>query len=333
MKPIKVMQIGGMHDHSYPTMQSMLRLTDFFEVIGLADANLEAAKAKTPNAPAYFTIEEALDMNDIEAVAIECEEEKALHYAQMFAERGIPIHLDKPGSAFPEQFQKLIQTVKEKQIPLQMGYMYRYNPVVVELLKHIKAGVYGEIFSVEAQMSVRHDKEKREWLSKYPGGMMYFLGCHLIDLVLQIQGMPKEILTMNCATGVDGVEAEDYGFCVFKYGNGVSFVKSCATEYNGFARRQLVVTGSKGSIEIKPFEMPVDLEGNYGTGYSVTLEQNHPAQWGEGSERCKSEKFNRYDAMMSDFAKFIAGEKKNPYSYEYEEKLFMTIMKCCGVIQ
>lgn len=41
---------------------------------------------------------------------------------------------------------------------------------------------------------------------------------------------------------------------VFRYRNGISFAKSTAVEYGGFERRQLVVCGSKGTVELKPFE-------------------------------------------------------------------------------
>ena len=44
-----------------------------------------------------------------------------------------------------------------------------------------------------------------EWLGSVPGGMMFFLGCHLVDLIMQIQGMPQRVIPMNKATGLNGV--------------------------------------------------------------------------------------------------------------------------------
>ena len=45
---------------------------------------------------------------------------------------------------------------------------------------------------------------------------------------------------------------------VFKYKNGCSFAKTSATEGCGFLRRQLVISGSKGTIEINPIEWYYD---------------------------------------------------------------------------
>ena len=61
--------------------------------------------------------------------------------------------------------------------------MYRYNAAVKYCKELKESGKLGDIFSVEAQMSVYHDSEKRKWLNKFNGGMMFFLGCHLVDIV------------------------------------------------------------------------------------------------------------------------------------------------------
>lgn len=51
---------------------------------------------------------------------------------------------------------------------------------------------------------------------------------------------------------------KDYGFCVLRYKNGLSFVKTCAAEINGAARRSLIISGTEGSFEIQPIELPRD---------------------------------------------------------------------------
>ncbi len=328
MKKIRILQVGHKHDHGKQTFDSLMRLDKLFDVIGIADEDVENAKRWVTNAPAFYTIEEALQL-DIDAVTVECEEEKATEYALMFAERGIHVHLDKPGTQNIKSFNRLCDIIRERSLVLQMGYMYRYNPMICELIDRVRRGELGDIFSVEAQMSVRHDREKRMWLGKFKGGMMYFLGCHLVDLVLQICGDPEEIIPLSLATGADDISSEDYGFAVFKYKNGVSFVKSCASEYNGFARRQIVVTGSLGTAEIKPIE--IICGDDIYTPIRTTLDVDDPPAWADGACEGRSEMFNRYDGMMTAFAEYINGTEINPYTPEYEKKLFSVLMQCCGM--
>ncbi len=160
---------------------------------------------------------------------------------------------------------------------------------------------------------------------------MYYLGCHLVDLVLLFQGMPDQVTPLNLSTGIDEVTAEDYGFALLRYPHGSSFVKTCACECNGYARRQLVVCGSRGTIELKPLESPCPGKERLCALSVPPLSGMLPAPGetvpGSGTPAF----FDRYDTMLREFAKYVRGEAENPYSYDYELALFRTIMSCCGV--
>lgn len=335
MKPVKIAQIGSSHDHAIAAFRSLIKQKDIFDFIGFAEvpspapnpavsASITEEYAQVPR----FTIEELLQMDDLEAVVVECEEESATAAALPFAEKGIAVYMDKPGSQKIALFEKFISVVREKNLPFQMGYMYRFNPSVLHLMKLIEEGELGEIFSVEAHMDCWHTPEKRQWLKKHKGGMMYFLGCHLIDIIYRIQGEPEEVIPLNISTGLDGVTAEDYGFCALRYKNGISFAKTCAAEVNGYLRRQLVVTGSKGSYEIRPWEAPG--EGGQISPSTFAPLTDKVRSWGyNAAEKLDFPPCDRYDSMMRSFAEIVRG-KENPYTPDYELKLLHLVMKCCG---
>ena len=334
MKKIRIAQVGTAHDHAGVTYASLRRLTDDFDVVGIAEpiaehtANLQ--KKFYLDTPTY-TVDELLAMDDLDAVAIETDEEYATEYAQLFADRGVAVHLDKPGSHGLERFTHLVGTLRAKNLPLHMGYMYRYNPLVIRAFHEVAAGHLGEIIAVEAQMSVNHPDAKRAWLGKYPGGMMYFLGCHLVDLIYRLQGEPDEVLPMNTRTGRGGVTSEDYGFVAFKYPHGVSFAKAHSGEYNGFERRQLVIIGTKGTIELKPLEKKA--EGGQITLGAYTHTGNEGNIWRDSAERWETAPYDRYDAMMREFAQLCRGEitmADRPWGYDYEIALFRLVMRACG---
>ena len=164
MKPIKIAQVGTGHDHAGVTFECLQRLTDCFAVVGVAETNQErlAALERLPYRDArHYSLAELLEMKDLEAVAVESDEDLATEIAQKFAERGVAVHLDKPGTAGVESFARLIETARAQSLPLQMGYMYRYNPAVKRALEMVRAGKLGQICAVEAQMSVHHPVEKR----------------------------------------------------------------------------------------------------------------------------------------------------------------------------
>lgn len=320
------------HTHSGPVFNSLSKYPDVFEIAGyaLVEGEKEMYKRKLGVFEGYkeLTVEQIMDDPTIEAVAVETDEIHLTKYAMMAALKGKHIHMEKPGSPSLADFEKLIETVKNGGKVFHLGYMYRYNPFVIDLMDKIKRGELGEIHSVEAQMNCRHDASLRNWLTAFPGGMMFFLGCHLIDLILQIQGRPDRIIPLNKTTGIDGAVGKDFGMAVFEYKNGVSFAKASACEVGGYLRRQLVVTGANGTVELRPFEVCVP-NTKYHI-YTEKIESSLGLGWHDGGKFTRSDEFDRYDDMMLAFAKMVRGEIQNPYTCDYELELFKTILECCG---
>lgn len=330
MKKIKIAQIGmNGNSHGSEIFNTLKKLPEIFEIVGyvLPENENERLNNRLSCFEGYkeLTLDEVLNNPEIEAVTIETDEIYTTKYATLAAKAGKHIHMEKPGGTSLADFEELIAQVKKGGKVFHTGYMYRYNPYVIEILKKVKSGELGEIINVEAQMNCIHPKEKRQWLEDFPGGMMFFLGCHLIDLILLIQGQPEKIIPYNKCTGVGGVTSEDFGMAIFEYKNGISFAKTNATEIGGFARRQLVVVGTKGTVELKPFEM-------YENGQMYTGKTEYDStDWNNMGRTIKSDYIDRYENMMSSFACYVRGEKENPYTYDYELELYKTVLKACGV--
>ena len=334
MKKIKIAQIGTSNNsHGNLIFNSLKKQSDIFEIVGYHMPENEFEKF--PNRKADFdgykelTLEEILENPEIEAVTVETEEIYLTKYAQMAADHKKHIHMEKPGGTSLPEFEKLINTVKNNKTVFHTGYMYRYNPYIMELKEQIKNGEFGDIISVEAQMNCITPKETREWLSTFKGGMMFYLGCHLIDLIYSIQGLPKNIIPLNKCSGVDGVNGEDFGMVVFEYEKGVSFAKTTSIEVGGYERRQLVVSGTKKTVELKPLEWRSSLnpEDKNQVTYRYTRTKH---DWHAPAEMDVSAPLDRYDGMMNGFAQMIRGEKENPWDYDYELELYKLIKKCCG---
>ena len=125
MKKIKIVQIGIGHDHAANTWDSLCKQTDIFDVVGWCPV---ADEAERPIPGCYdrrprLTLDEVFTIPDLDAVAVETDDWNLTEYAQMAAERGLAVHMDKPGAASQETFEKLAKTVKETDGVLQLGYM------------------------------------------------------------------------------------------------------------------------------------------------------------------------------------------------------------------
>ena len=335
MKRIKIAFIGfNKNSHALPVFKTLKKLSDVFEIVGyhLPEGEREKFPDKVTMLDGFpeLTLEEIMENPEIEAVAVETEEIYLTKYATLAAEHGKHIHMEKPGGVSLSDFECLIKAVKRGGKAFSTGYMYRHNPEVIKLLADVRSGELGEIISVEAQMNCIHNESVRSWLEAFPGGMMFFLGCHLIDLILLIQGMPKRVIPMNRSSGVGGVTADDFGMAVLEYDKGISFAKTSAVEIGGYMRRQLVISGTKRTVELKPLEATP----GEGCGYlhpMYTGVAEYSAQgWHVAPEQRDSVTFDRYENMLRAFAAYVRGEQKNPYTPDYELELFKVLLEACG---
>ncbi len=315
MKKIKIGQIGIGHNHGEAKMKAVRKFPEHFEVVGYAEENKKwierrGMKEGYEGLP-RLSVEEVIAKSD--AILVESDVWDLTQYAQMCVDAGKHIHMDKPASGTLEEYKYLLDTAKEKDLVVQLGYMYRYNPAVMRCFEHLKNGDLGEIYSINAEMSTYHKPQYKQWLTNFGGGIMYILGSHLVDLVVYMMGEPRKITTFLRRTGADGIDFEDNNLAVLEYDKALARIFVSSVEVNGFGRRQLVVAGSKGTVDICPLERPI----------TMTYSDTSIAVYG-----CTDKKIvvpfedntaeGRYDDMMRDFYEYIVGTKQNPFTYEHD---------------
>ena len=330
MKKIRIALIGTENDHAAPALISLKSQNDIFDLAGQCFVDEDDSQFK--NNEAVYEDVPRLSLDELwnaglDAVVIETNEKISCKYAIMAAEHGLHVQMDKPGSEDHEEFVSMINLFKKTGLVFQPGYMYRYNPAFLKALEIVKSGRIGKIYSVEAQMNALQGDTKRIWLKQFRGGMMFFVGCHMIDLVLRLQGMPSEIIQLNACSGKDDIVSNDIGFAVFKYENGASFVKTTASEPGGFMRRQVVVCGTKGTIEINPLEYNV--EGGLCSDMRV-LDLETGSAWAARVDAKTYVPFVRLDNMLRSFAEMVAGEKPYDIDLDYEIILHEIVLKDAG---
>ncbi len=327
-RKIRVGHIGTKHDHSSGKLACVLKYPEIFEVTGIVEDD-PAQRAAVENTPPYrgipFMTEEELFDRGIDCALIEGFEYDLPYAAKRCVENVIAVHIDKPaGRDFPV-FRETLRLAEKKGLPVQMAYMYRYNPAVLDCLRLVREGRLGEIHSVCAVMNTGHSAEKRQWLSRFDeGGIMFFLGCHMVDLIHLFQGVPDAVIPYLSRSGIGGTTAVDQATVIFRYGSGTSIAQANACEINGYGRRQLTVCGSEGTYSICPLECPIHAVYTHASE-AHCYEDRHTAR-----DIVTTPRDARYDDMMLDFAAMVRGEKQNPFSYAYELETQRMVLAACG---
>ena len=315
MNKIKIGQIGIGHNHGEAKMLAVRKFPELFEVVGYAEENQRWIEKRGNNRGyeglSYLSVEEVIEKSD--AILIESDVWDLTKYAKMCVDAGKHIHMDKPASGTLEEYKYILDTAKEKNLVVQLGYMYRYNPAVLKCFEHIKNGDLGEIYSINAEMSTFHPIEYRKWLTNFGGGIMYILGSHLVDLIVYMLGEPKKVTSFLKRTGLDGVDFEDNNLAVLEYDKALARIFVSSVEVNGFGRRQLMVSGSKGTVNICPLERPITMTYSDTSIADKTYEDRKITISFEDNTAD-----GRYDDMMQDFYAYIKGTKQNPFTYKHD---------------
>ncbi len=328
---LRYLQIGTGHAHA--NKLEVYAESDDWEVVGLVEedqARREAAAqsklyAKFP----LLELEEALKIPGLQVVGVETEVRDLLRYARVAVEAGCHVHLDKPAGANLAEYGALMELADSKQLVVQMGYMYRFNPAVRLLHRMLEAGWLGEIFETHAVMSKVIPTEDRQRLDEFPGGTMFELGCHIIDLTVSVLGKPEKVTPFprrTLETTGDGLM--DNMLAVLEYPKATATVRSTGLEVEGFNRRHFTVCGTGGTFQIQPLDRPKAI---------ITLAEEHRF---EGEEKVYRKGINeisfeppyqRYVGDAADLAAIVRGEKPNPYPSAHDLAVQDTVLAAAGM--
>ena len=321
---IRIGQIGTGHAHASGKMASMRRSPDF-EVVGVAEPDARrrtrAQRSAVYKGVAWMTEEELLEAEGLKAVAVETEVCDLLATAARCVAAGKHIHLDKPaGEALP-QFKKVLHAATRQGLTVQMGYMFRYNPAFQLAFQAVREGWLGEVFSVHTVISKAIDARRRKPLAKYRGGSMFELGCHVIDAVVSVLGRPSRVVPYARHSGRYKDELLDNMLAVFEYPRATATVRSALIEVDGGRRRQFVVCGDRGTVDIRPLEPP-----------HVRLTLARPrGKFNKGTQDVPVPSLPRYDADFADLAKVIRGEKKSDFPPTHDLAVQEAVLLASGL--
>jgi predicted dehydrogenase len=333
MGKIKIGQIGICHEHASGKIDTLRKMPDTFEIVGVVDdRNSTAAKFAGNNLAPYENLkwlseEDLFAVPGLQAVMIETPNLDLVPTALRCMEHNLAMHMDKPGGEDIESFARMRKSCEERKLPFQMGYMFRNNPAMQWCVEAIHQGWLGEIFEIQGCMSHNYGGDAyQEYLGNFKGGVMFNLGCHLIDLFVAMLGRPAEITPfLKSAPGWPD-RIKNNCMTIIEYPNCTVTLRVCSLEVGGHPRRRLKICGTNGTVELSPLEkfngepllmdlvLKEDIPG-YTTG-------NHTIDFGIIRDR--------YESQLLELAKIINGEMENPYTYEHDYLVQEVLLAAAG---
>jgi predicted dehydrogenase len=320
---IKIGQIGVGHAHA--SKLAVYRKSADYEVVGIVEPDADLRKrAELQDAfrgLPWMSQDRLLGTPGLQAVLVETRVGALLRTAEACVAEGKHVHIDKPAGESLPHFRKILDNAARQKLLVQMGYMYRYNPAVVRLRDFLARGWLGEVFEVHAVMSKVVGPGERRRLAAFRGGILFELGCHVLDLVVGLLGKPSAVTPFAQHVSRLDDRLMDNMLAVLSYPRATATVKSSAVEVEGFERRHLVVCGTEGTFHIQPLDNPAG---------RIALSRAR-GKHRKGIQDIHFPRYVRYVDDAADMARIIRGEKPADFSYQHDLAVQEALMKACAL--
>ncbi|WFB37086.1 Gfo/Idh/MocA family oxidoreductase [Kiritimatiellota bacterium B12222] len=334
MKRIKIGQLGICHEHAAAKIDTLRELSDVFEFVGVVDDRATTANRfagddlRSYEGLTWMSEEELFATPGLQAVVVETPNLDLVPTALRCMEQGFHMHMDKPAGNDLALFDQLLKGCQEKQLSLQLGYMLRSNPAVQFCQRIVQEGWLGDVFQVQADMNHDYGGEGyQQYIGKIEGGIMFNLGCHLIDFMVALLGRPEAVTPFLSGTANVDKGIQNNGLAVLSYPHATVTICSCSQAVDGIRQRRLTVNGTKGTFDVQPLEL---YDGSPIHARLILAEGN--AEFEAGSHDIELPGFtDRYRAQFLELAQMINGELVNPYSFEHDRVVQEVVMAASGL--
>jgi predicted dehydrogenase len=261
-RKIRVAVLGIGHAHA-PSKVATLRTMPEFEFVGICEPDTSQARDDKPFRDVrWLSVRETLEDPTIQFIAVESRVQQNLGYAQMAVEAGKFVHLDKAPGADLGKFKRLLADATQRKRIVQMGYDWRYHPAMRATIDAARKGWLGDVYGLRATINKPISREERSQLAAFRGGIMFELGCHMIDRMVDLFGKPKGItgFMRHDSRIQDGLA--DNTLAIFEYDRALAEVYIAAHQPNGGSYRTFEILGTNGTATVRPFSpqrLEVDL--------------------------------------------------------------------------
>ena len=242
-----------------------------------------------------------LARDDLDAVTVCARPDQAPAILEQVVSAGLPVLYDKPATTQVSHLRKIAELAEKKGVTAGAMLQWRYNPMVLDLKRALADGALGNIMTIEAKLlnGLLEYRDTSTYLfdPKTGAGILSWLGCHCLDLVLFLmQERVVEVMTMVGNLNPQKVPVEDTGLLLLSFESG-----SMGTFQAGYHM--------KGSKSVYDFYI-----GMRGTeGFSI-LPLVEPAQHGSTNAAVAGGAFSLY----SEARHWVSG-RRHRKTYEIPE--------------
>jgi predicted dehydrogenase len=331
--PMRLAMLGMWHTHADGLVRQIAEHPREFSLVGFYDRDAEVvAQRRTQWTERLgnlrvFARPELLLEEQLDGVVVEGRVFENVRLARLALEHGKPVLLEKPAGDNLDDYRQLVDRAQRKHLHVQMIYLFRYMSAVQEMLARARNGELGRIYYFRARLPKDLPSYDRfvEELAPYRGGMFFEMAGHVIDMMIAMLGVPRQVTPFLAHHHRRGpADFIDNGVAVFGYPNAWATVEVPALEVAPRARR-LEVFGTEGALVIP----------HLGSGHLANRNIQPIEVFRRGHADWQTIELPASTLQISDlreFAAVVAGRKRPDFDMQHDLAVQETLLRASGML-
>ncbi|MBI4910505.1 MAG: Gfo/Idh/MocA family oxidoreductase [Acidobacteria bacterium] len=316
-QPIRTAFVSTKHSHFSGKWKAVSDNASY-SLAGIHEPDPQA-RARVKAQPRWLSEEELFADKSIALVVVETPIAQALPWARKAIAAGKHVHLEKPPSHEWAPFREVVEEARRRSLLLQTGYIWRFHEGVRRAIEAARNGWLGHVYLMRGTINTDISDAQRRELAPFRGGMMFELGCHQIDRVVDLLGRPKNVkswLQKTPAGKQDGLA--DATLAVFEFDSAMAVISTGARMAGASQHRSLEIIGTDGAVILQPVEP--------GTNMRVTV-RTAQGPYKAGWQDVELPPQPRYTGDFADLARAIQTARPLTFSYDFELLVQETILR------
>lgn len=224
-KPLRLALIGTGHPHSLP-YQVLLKNLPEVDVVAVYDDGGEVIE-ENRSLPVYHNLDKLIASERFDAALVTVPNERGLECVLPLVDAGKHVLADKPVCRNGAEMRRILSRVEARGVRFAAGYQNRFQPAHERARALVRSGALGELFAVQGHLFTTdvHARGPEHFLFRKDvsgGGILHWLGCHVLDLMLDlIPSEPVDVSGHVSTLSGTGIDVEDVGGFSVRFANGV----------------------------------------------------------------------------------------------------------------
>jgi myo-inositol 2-dehydrogenase / D-chiro-inositol 1-dehydrogenase len=242
------------------------------KVVVVADPAMERAERGRAMAGAEVALtdpEKAIDHPSVDVVIIVTPTNTHARLIEVAANAGKAVFSEKPIALDLAETERIVKVVRERKVPVQLGFMRRYDPGYAKAKAKIEAGELGKLETFRALSRDTYPPSLEFLLGS--GGLFLDMAVHDLDLARFLVGEVDEVYTWGGVL-IDERFAQandaDTAVTLLRFKNGVLGVVETSRHSNWGYDIRTEVAGSVGKVVVEaPQKTPLLFAKDFASSY------------------------------------------------------------------